>query len=379
MQVSIGILGGGQLGWLMGTDPETQGQPLLFLDPQEEASCRMLPGSLHHGDFRQAKDVFEFGQNVDVLGIEIEDVNTEALDALTLLGKKVIPSAHHVRQFQDKGWQKSYIKSLGLPTLPFVILENGRQKAKLAFPYFLKKRHGGYDGYGVQKIETTEDVSHGFKEPCVAEVGLCAHREFAITIARDASGNIATFPVVEMTIHPDAFRAETVICPAILSKERTEVMAQMAQTIAQRLDFIGILSVEFFEDAQGQLWINEMAPRVHNSAHHSSDTCNISQFGQYVRILKGLPVIPVTLLRAGLMFNLVGAPDASGAPDEAILKALKTIPGTKVYWYGKKEVRPFRKMGHINLTAKHNEDLKSAVKDVRNIGLFIRGINSVSL
>lgn len=379
MQVNIGILGGGQLGWLIGMDPEAIGQTFYFLDPHKDASCRMLPNALLIGDFKQAKDVLDFGEKVDVMGIEIEDVHTEALEDLALRGKKVIPSAIHIRQFQDKGWQKTFIQHLGLPTLPFELLEDGRAPAKINFPYFLKKRRGGYDGYGVKKIVTEADVKGGFPQPCVAEMGLSCPREFAITIARDPFGGMALFPAVEMVVHEAAFRAETVLCPANLSEEQMAWMGDMARTIVESLDYIGILSIEFFQDDSGQLWINEMAPRVHNSAHHSTDTCNISQFGQYVRILKGLPVVPVNLENPGMMFNLVGAPDASGAPDETQLIAFHGLKGAKVYWYGKKEVRPFRKMGHVNLVANHIEDLKRAEEDVRKLGLFIRGSNSLSL
>lgn len=379
MQKRIGILGGGQLGLMIRKAASNPNFSWHFLDPDPDASCRVFPGELMKGNFRNRDKVLQFAEDKDMLGIEIEHVSTEALEECEKAGKIVIPSAGQLSWIQDKGHQKTYFARHGFPTLPFELLENGRHTTQLPFPYFLKCRKGGYDGYGVQKISSETARKKAFTEASVAEKGLENPVELAIILARDKNGRLSVFPPVSMEFEPNSHMVSRVCCPANIPEKVEKQIQNISEELIKKMDFTGILAVEFFWDGGNGVYINELAPRVHNSGHISMDVCNVSQFEQYVRILEGEEIVPVRLEGMGRMLNLQGAPDANGVPDMKLLQKLRNIPGVRVYWYEKKLVKPYRKMGHINLVGRSAAELDDLENHVRKMGIFISAIPDVSL
>jgi 5-(carboxyamino)imidazole ribonucleotide synthase len=358
----LGILGGGQLGRMLlqecaGLDVRTH-----VLDPSPQAPCAHLCHRFFQGDLTDFQRVVEFGKTCDVLTIEIEHVNADALRALEEAGVAVYPSSHILRTIQDKGLQKQFYAHHGIPTAPFELVSNGKQHRH--WPVVQKLRTGGYDGKGVQIIRSQEDLAKAFDGPCVVEECVTFSKELAVIVSRNIRGETAVFPLVEMEFNPEANLVEFLFSPANVSPDTEAEAKRLALQIVDALDFVGLLAVEMFMLTDGSLLVNEMAPRPHNSGHHTIEACATSQYAQHLRAILGLPPGDTRQIRPAVMVNLLGADGHSGPVRYEGLEEILAMPGVYVHLYGKAETRPFRKMGHVTVCA---DRLETAMNRARQV------------
>lgn len=358
LRQKLGILGGGQLGLMILPEALKLGLNVHFLDPDPNASCAPWSSNFVTGDFRDEQTVLEFGKDMDVLTVEIEQVNVNALEQLERMGKQVFPSPAALRIIQDKGLQKQAYAKANIPTAPFefwdgaAAIKSAIEQGLLSYPFVQKTREMGYDGKGVSIIRDENDLPKLLDGPSITETLAPIEKELAIIVSLDAQGNFSSLPVAEMIFHPTANLVEYLQSPANVSPAVEAQMLQMATDAYNALGMTrGVLAVEFFLLHDGTLWVNESAPRVHNSGHHTIQCCDISQFEMHLRSVIGLPVPQPTLVRPGLMLNLLGEPGHSGPAYYEGLSEVLALPGVSVHLYGKKETRPFRKMGHVTIAA----------------------------
>jgi 5-(carboxyamino)imidazole ribonucleotide synthase len=362
----IGLLGGGQLGRMLLQDAIGLDLDIAVLDPDEHAPCRRITNSFTRGDFRDEQTVYDFGKSMDVLTIEIENVNTNALKRLEKEGKKVFPQPHVIELIQDKGLQKLFYKEHEVPTAEFVLIEN---KAEISahgamFPVFQKLRKGGYDGRGVTKLKDTAQLSQAFDAPSVLEKAVNCDKEISVIVSRNADGVISAFPVVECEFSPSAHLVEFLFSPAEISSETEREAISIAKNVAEKLGIIGLLAVEMFV-AGGKILVNEIAPRPHNSGHHTIEACDVSQFGQYLRAILGLEPGNTSVIRPAVMVNLLGEPGYSGPVLYKGLDEVLAMSDVHVHLYGKKETRPNRKMGHVTILAQNMQEARSMAMRVK--------------
>ena len=358
----IALLGGGQLGRMFIENALRYNVRVHVLDPDPQAPCAQLADRFVVGDLNDRETVLAFAADADVVGIEIEHVSVEALELLVAQGKRVIPDPAVLRTIQDKGAQKQFYQDHALPTSPFVLLQDGQHAVDHAwmFPAFLKSRTGGYDGKGVMKLSRPEDVVNAFRGPCVLEQQVDIAKELAVLVVRSANGTMVTYDPVEMVFDPrynlvDHLRAPAQVDERIRSDART-----LAQGVAEAFHAPGIYAVELFLTMNGELLVNETAPRAHNSGHHTIEACDSSQFDQLLRLYMGWPLGSSHLSRMAAMINIVG----EGGTGTPVLKGMEDIlllPGTYPHLYGKHETRSGRKMGHITVTAANEQELEQAI------------------
>ena len=364
----MGILGGGQLGRMLvqaGTDLNVQ---FKVLDPSPQAPCSSLVPDFHVGALTDYDTVLAFGKDCQVLTIEIENVNTDALKELARKGVKVFPQPEVIALIQDKRLQKQFYQQKGIPTASFVLTQNRQEVATQhahRLPAVHKLGREGYDGRGVQVLRTAQDLPKAFDAPGVLEELVDFEKEIAIIVSRNEAGQVSAFPAVEMVFHPEANLVEFLLGPARLS----EAIAQQAKNIAieviEALDMVGLLAVEMFITKQGQVLVNEVAPRPHNSGHHTIEASYTSQYHQHLRAIMGLPPGHTQSMVPAVMVNLLGAPGHSGPALYQGMEAVLVMPGTHVHLYGKAETRPFRKMGHVTLTGPNAETLLEKAQEVK--------------
>ncbi len=362
----IGILGGGQLGKMLLQKGMDFALNIYVLDPDGDAPCKSITSNFVKGDFRNFEEVYHFGKNMDVLTVEIENVNVEALKKLQQEGKEVYPSPAIIEMIQDKGLQKIFYQKNNIPTADFFLVENKLQIQKYIdyLPFFQKIRRGGYDGKGVRKLAQASHIDIAFDEPSVLERMLNIDKELSVIVARNQSGEIQAFPVVESVFNPHAHLVDYLICPSNVPKNIVQQSDQIARKIAEELKITGILAIEFFLTKDGKLLVNEMAPRVHNSGHHTIEACVTSQFEQHWRAILNLPLGDTTLIRPAVMINLLGSEGFDGASHYIGLEKALKYSGVYPHLYGKKQVKPYRKMGHITIT---DNSLAAALSKARKI------------
>lgn len=351
--LKLGILGGGQLGRMLLQKAADYNISNAVLDPDPNAPCKNICDEFFVGDFNDYKTVYEFGKKVDVLTIEIEHVNVEALEALEKEGVKVFPQSNIIKLVQDKGAQKIFYRTNGIPTAEFHLIENKKQLSdqKNFLPYVQKLRRGGYDGKGVQVMKSASDFEKGFDAPSVLEKFIPFEKEIAVIVARNENGEVKTFPVVEMEFNPDANLVEFLFSPATLSKEIESNAQSIAKKIATDSHIVGLLAVEMFVTTKGEVLVNEIAPRPHNSGHQTIEGNITSQYEQHLRAILNLPLGSTEIISPSVMVNLLGEKDHTGeAKYEGLEKAL-AMEGVYVHLYGKKNTKPFRKMGHVTIVA----------------------------
>jgi 5-(carboxyamino)imidazole ribonucleotide synthase len=372
IEQKIGILGGGQLGKMLAIEAARWHVHVEALDPTPGAPASPVVHHMHLGSFKDYDDVLTFGRKVDVVGIEIEHVNTDALRQLMLEGKTVIPHPDTLDIIKDKGKQKLFYRSHDLPTSPFelyeskdAILEAIRLEA-LVYPFVQKTRQAGYDGKGVAVIRNEEDLYKLLDGPSVIENAVDIDKELAIIVARNGSGEIKTFPVVEMLFNPEANLVENLICPADITGAEEAFIEDLAVRVALAYDIQGLLAIELFLDTHGEILINEVAPRPHNSGHHTIEACITCQYQQQIRALLNLPLGDTTLIQPAMMLNLLGSEGHEGPVYYKGLEDALHIPGVFVHIYGKTTTKPYRKMGHITITTKEQSALYSKAEMVRN-------------
>ncbi|MFN0037708.1 MAG: 5-(carboxyamino)imidazole ribonucleotide synthase [Saprospiraceae bacterium] len=355
----IGILGGGQLGKMLALAAANWDFKTFCLDPAPDAPASQVCTSFTVGDFKSYDDVLIFGQDKDLITIEIEHVNTDALRELARLGKTVHPSPGALDIIKDKGLQKEFYREQEIPTAHFEIFEDEKSLKKAVesgrwqLPLVQKTRTAGYDGRGVAILRTLEDLETKLLPgPCLAETLAPIETEIAIVAARNAQGEVAVFPAAEMDFHPEANLVEFLLCPARISRLVAAEAEALAERVIRAFDICGLLAVEMFWTTDGQLLVNEVAPRPHNSGHHTIDSAHTSQFEQHLRGICGLPLgATASKTPVAIMLNLLGEPGQKGPVRYEGAEACLALEGVHIHLYGKAQTSPFRKMGHVSITA----------------------------
>ena len=368
----LGILGGGQLGKMLLFDTRKFDIQTYVLDPSDEAPSRMACNKFFKGELMNFETVYQFGKMVDVLTIEIELVNLDALEKLESEGVKIYPSPSTLKAIQNKGKQKDFYVENNIPTskhlrfVDIVDLKKSLEKDELEFPFVWKCAEFGYDGNGVKIVRSTFDLIDLPDVECIAEDMVPFKNELAVIVCRNPSGEIKTYPVVEMEFHPEANQVEYVICPARIDDKVAEKARAIALNVSEKFNHVGLLAVEMFQTEDDEILVNEVAPRPHNSGHYSIEASYTSQFENHIRAVLNLPLGNTDSKVAGIMVNLVGEDGFSG---NVVYKNIETIlgwNGVTPHIYGKKQTRPFRKMGHVTIV---NQDIKEArriAEDVKN-------------
>ena len=370
----LGVLGGGQLGKMLLAETQKFDVHTSILDPSKEAPCAAHCNEFHVGNLLDYDTVYNFGKTVDVLTIEIEHVNIEALYQLEKEGVKVYPQPNVIEVIQHKGKQKDFYVEKGIPTSPhqrFATLEALKQ-ASFEFPFVWKSAQFGYDGTGVKIVRSQEDINGLADTECITEELIPFKNELAVIVARNASGEIKTYPVVEMEFHPEANQVEYVICPARISDAVAAKANEVALKVAESFEHVGLLAVEMFQTEADEIIVNEVAPRTHNSGHYSIEASLTNQFEQHLRTVLNLPLGHTNSKMAGIMVNLVGEEGFSGNVFYENMEEVLKLEGVTPHIYGKKETRPYRKMGHVTIV---NEDITVAREVAEQVKNTIRVIS----
>ena len=368
----LGILGGGQLGKMLLNETRKFDVQTLVIDPSEEAPSRFGCNTFYRGSIVDYDTVYQFGQMVDVLTIEIENVNLDALDALEAEGKKIFPSPKTIRLIQNKGKQKDFYVKNNIPTskhLRFVGLDDLKEslaKDEIEFPFVWKSATGGYDGNGVKICRSTLDLVNLPDVECIAEDMVPFKNELAVIVTRGESGEVKTYPVVEMEFHPEANQVEYVICPARIDEKVAQKAQEVALKVSEAFQHVGLLAVEMFQTEDDEILVNEVAPRPHNSGHYSIEASYTSQFENHIRAILNLPLGNTESKVAGIMVNLVGEEGFSGQVVYENIEKIMAIDGVTPHIYGKRETRPFRKMGHVTIVNKNMTEARRIAEEVKN-------------
>ena len=366
----LGILGGGQLGKMLLYDAKRYDLHTKVMDSNKDAPCNKIADDFIIGDITDYDDVINFGNSVDLITVEIENVNTDALEFLEKLGKKVYPSPKNLRIIQNKSDQKNFYSKNNLPTSRFKNYSNIEELKRnfrhdnFEFPFVWKSSRFGYDGKGVKIIKNIEDLDFSYDHQCLIEEKISIKKELSVIVSRNTDGEIKCFPVVEMEFNEKSNLVEYVMCPANISKQTEEKAIIIASEIAKKFEMVGLLAVELFVSNEDEILINEVAPRPHNSGHHTIECCVTSQFDQHIRSILNLPLGETGILIPGIMVNLVGENMEEGNVKYKNINDIFDIPGVYIHIYGKKKSRLNRKMGHITIV---NKDINKAIEIGKSI------------
>ena len=365
----LGVLGGGQLGRMLIQETINYDVQIHCLDPDAEAPCKDIAHSLTVGSLNDFDTVYKFGNNKDVITVEIENVSIEALEKLEAEGKKVFPQPAVLKIIRDKGLQKQFYADHNIPTPAFYLVNNKEEIKNYIseFPFMQKMRTGGYDGKGVTPLRNEKDLENAFEVPSVLEKFVDFEKELSVIVARNENGETKVYPTVECEFSPEANLVEFLFSPADVSQEIEKAAEELAISIIDKLGMVGILAVELFLTKDGQLLVNEIAPRPHNSGHHTIE-CNVtSQFEQHMRSVLNLPLGDTRTIQPGVMINLLGEKGYQGNVIYQGLEKAIAIPGVKPHIYGKAETKSFRKMGHITIVAPTLEEAKTNGRKVKEL------------
>jgi 5-(carboxyamino)imidazole ribonucleotide synthase len=367
----IGILGGGQLGKMLLNTTRQWDIKTKVLDPNAEAPARIGCNHFVQGDLMDYQTVIDFGKEVDILTIEIENVNADALATLEQQGVKVYPQARVLKVIQNKCHQKQFYQKNKIPTAPFQLfnskedLKDAVVRGLISFPFVWKSESMGYDGYGVKIVRTNQNLEEVNEGACMAEELVDIDKELGIIVCRSPKGETCCYPCVEMEFHPEANQVEYVLSPARISKEVAKMAEEIALEVSKAFRHVGLLAVELFLTKEGEIWVNEVAPRPHNSGHYSIEASYTSQFEQHIRALLDLPLGNTANKVAGVMVNLVGKEGHKGPVHYKNIEHILAIEGVNPHIYGKKETRPFRKMGHITIINKELDVARKIAEEVK--------------
>ncbi len=362
----LGILGGGQLGRMLIQSGIDFNINFSVLDPDAQAPCHQL-AEFTHGKLTDFETVLKFGESCDLITIEIENVNTDALKELVKRGKKVFPQPELIELIKDKRIQKQFYKDKGIPTADF-ILTNTKQAVidnKSFLPAVNKLGKEGYDGRGVQILREEKDLSKAFEAPSLLEKLIDFDKEIAVIVARNERGEVSSFPVVEMVFHPEANLVEYLFAPAQIETSIADEAQHIAKKVIEELKLVGLLAVEMFVTKDGKVLVNEVAPRPHNSGHQSIEANITSQYEQHLRAILNLPFGNTETVMSSAMVNLLGEDGYSGMAQYKGFEEVVAVSGVHVHLYGKKTTKPFRKMGHVTIVDNDMESLKKKAKFVK--------------
>lgn len=367
----LGVLGGGQLGRMLIQSAINYNQDVHILDPDPNAPCKDIAQRFQVGSLKDFDTVYAFGQHCDVITVEIEAVNTAALQKLAEEGKKVFPQPHILKLIQDKREQKQFYAQHGIPTADFVLTENKADviSKKSFLPAVNKLGKEGYDGRGVQILRTEAELEQAFDAPGLLEKLIDFDKEIAVTVARNERGELIAYPAVECAFHPTANLVEFLFAPAEISPEVEAKAQQIAKEVILKLDMVGILAVELFVTKSGEVLVNEIAPRPHNSGHHTIEANFTSQFEQHLRAVMNWPLGDPSLRCPAAMINLLGEDGFSGPAIVEGKEEALAEKGVYIHLYGKKLTKPFRKMGHVTIL---DEDVKSLKAKANRIKALIK-------
>lgn len=365
--VKIGVLGGGQLGRMLQQKGLDFGLDIAFVDPDTNAPCKDISSRFFKGDFKDFETVYNFGKGRDIITIEIEHVNVEALEKLQAEGVKVFPQPHIIKMIQDKGLQKLFYQENNIPTSAFYLIEAKDEIEAFVdeFPFMQKLRKGGYDGQGVTAIRSKSDIVDAFQAPAVLEKMVDFEKELSVIVARNESGEIKSYPCVECEFNPEANLVEFLFSPANISAAVEEKAQAIAKTIIEKLEMVGLLAVELFLTKDGEILVNEIAPRPHNSGHQTIEGNYESQYGQLLRAILNLPLGNTDIKRPSVMVNLLGEKGYIGNAVYDGLHKVLAMRGVNVHLYGKDQTKPFRKMGHATIVSETIEAAKEIATKVK--------------
>ena len=368
----LGILGGGQLGKMLLYETRKFDIHTKVMDPSEEAPSKLACNEFFKGDLMDFDAVYALGKKVDVLTIEIENVNLNALEKLEDEGLKVFPPTRALRIIQNKAKQKLFYVDHNIPTADFQRfaykseIEDSVANGGLKFPFIWKAAQFGYDGQGVKVVRKLEDLNGLPAGECITEELVNFKNELAVIVARSASGEVRTYPVVEMEFHPEANQVEYVICPARIDAKVAEKAQEIALQLSNKIKHVGLLAVEMFQTRDDKILVNEVAPRPHNSGHYSIEASYTNQFEQHIRAILDLPLGNTGSKVAGIMVNLVGAEGHTGNVVYENMEEILGLDGVTPHIYGKKQTRPFRKMGHVTIVNNDINEARKIAEQVKN-------------
>lgn len=369
----LGILGGGQLGKMLLLESQRFDIKTFILDPNNDSPCKYSCNKFFIGDLNNFDDVYNFGKLVNVITIEIEHVNIDALNKLESEGKKIFPSPKSLEIIKNKSKQKDFYQENNIPTSKYFKFNNILELKKslelknIKYPFVWKSCEMGYDGKGVQIIKSNDDLKKISLNETIILVEECVEieKELSIIVAKNENGEIKTYPLVEMEFDKEANIVDFVLSPSTVNDYIKQKTKNIAIEIVSKLNIIGILAIEFFLDRQGNVLVNEIAPRVHNSGHYTINGSYTSQFEQHLRAILNLPLGNTDNKFFTVMINLIGDNNFYGNVFyENITQALE-IKGVYPFIYGKKETKPFRKMGHINVIS--DKSIKEALDTAKEI------------
>lgn len=353
--LKIGVMAGGQLGKMLLQQASEWSVRSMVMDPDPECPSARIADQYVQGDILNYDDVLNFGRQVDVLTFEIENINVDACRQLKKEGVRVIPDPEVIALIQDKGLQKNFYAEAGVPTADYQLYDGPEaiqaavKAGEISLPFIQKTRRGGYDGRGVLYVGNEAKLNELLPGPALVEEAVAIDREIGVIVIRNEAGEMTCLPPVEMVFNPEANLVEKLISPATLTAVESEELVRVAQTVIESMNMVGVLAVEFFIDKAGRILVNECAPRPHNSGHQTIESVMSSQYEQHLRVLLGLPLGSPQILKPAAMVNLLGEDGFSGPVFYQGLPEVLAVPGVKVHLYGKKETRPFRKMGHVTI------------------------------
>ncbi|HSW55079.1 MAG TPA: 5-(carboxyamino)imidazole ribonucleotide synthase [Ignavibacteriaceae bacterium] len=358
----LGIIAGGQLGKMLALAASNWDIKTFILDPDAQCPAASCSSVFVKGNYLNFDDVYNFGKKVDMITFEIENVNIGALKKLKQEGLKIYPNPETLELIKDKGRQKEFYLKHNIPSAFFELYKSKQEiitaieNGELRFPFVQKLRTGGYDGKGVAAIKTNIDVVNLLEGESVIEESINIKKEISIIAARNNHGEIKCFPPVEMEFNPTANLVEKLICPASIEESISTEAMQLVVKIISSLTFCGLLAVEVFVDNQNKVWINEIAPRPHNSGHHTIESAITSQYEQLLRAIFNFPLGSTHLKSPAVMINLLGEQGYEGKVKYEGLTEAMAVEGVKIHLYGKKITKPFRKMGHVTILSHSIEE-----------------------
>jgi 5-(carboxyamino)imidazole ribonucleotide synthase len=363
----IGVLGGGQLGRMMLQVAINYNLDVRCMDPDTNAPCKSICSDFTVGSLQSFDDVVKFGHACDIITIEIENVNTEALKALQKMGKKVFPQPEIIELIQDKRVQKQFYKENGIPTSPFILVNSKEEVHKNIdfLPAVNKLGKAGYDGKGVAVLKTIADLNKAFDEAGLLEKYIPFEKELSVIVARNENGQIKTFPTVELVFHPEHNLVDFLFSPADIAGDIEEKAQSLAKLVVEKLGIVGLLAVEMFLTKDGEILVNEIAPRTHNSGHQSIEGNITSQFDQHLRAILNWPLGDTSILIPSAMVNLLGEMGHTGSAVYQGLDEVLALDGVYVHLYGKKITKPARKMGHVTIIDADKDNLIKKAKLVK--------------
>lgn len=375
----LGIVGGGQLGKMLLQETRKWDIYTKVLDSSKLAPSRIASNEFEVGDLMDFETVYQFGKGLDLVTIEIEHINIEALKKLESEGVKVYPKPSSLEIIVDKAEQKEFYSKNSLPTSDFKVyccleeLQSAVSDHKQSLPFVWKSAQFGYDGQGVKVVRSSEDLKDLAADKCIAEALVPFEKELAVIVARTPEGITTSYPLVEMEFHPQANQVEYVLCPAQIDESIDSKARAIAMEVAEKLDIVGLLAVELFMTASGEILINEVAPRPHNSGHYTIEASITSQYEQHLRAILNLPLGSTDSVLSAVMVNLVGEEGYQGDVIYENMEAILNEKGVNPHIYGKRETRPFRKMGHVTIV---DHDLKKAREKAAWVKKTIRVIST---